>query len=55
MAAYFDEREIRDPKIREADLFGRLPAFVARAMARTSGSLRPNGRCWRCWSGIRRS
>lgn len=37
MAAYFDEREIRDPKIREADLFGRLPAFVARAMARTSG------------------
>jgi phenylacetate-CoA ligase len=37
MAAYFDEWEIRDHKIREADLFGRLPAFVARAMARAPG------------------
>ncbi len=37
MVAYFDEREILDHKIREADLFGRLPVFVARAMARAPG------------------
>lgn len=31
MAAYFDGLETRDQKSREADLFGRLPAFLAHA------------------------
>jgi len=31
MSAYFDELEVRDPAKREADLFSRLPAFLATA------------------------
>ncbi len=40
MAAHFDGLETRDPERREADLFGRLPAFVARAMASAPGLAR---------------
>lgn len=37
MAAHFDGLETRDPKRREADLFGRLPAFLAGATASAPG------------------
>ncbi|GGC86367.1 phenylacetate--CoA ligase family protein [Chelatococcus reniformis] len=32
MSEFFDERETRDPQAREADLFARLPAALARAL-----------------------
>jgi phenylacetate-CoA ligase len=34
LAAYFDTLETREPEQREADLFGQLPDFLARSMAR---------------------
>jgi phenylacetate-CoA ligase len=37
MAAHFDGLETRDPESREADLFGRLPAFLARTTASAPG------------------
>jgi phenylacetate-CoA ligase len=37
MAAHFDGLETQDPESREADLFGRLPAFLARAVADAPG------------------
>ncbi|HEY0571471.1 MAG TPA: phenylacetate--CoA ligase family protein, partial [Enterovirga sp.] len=33
MSEYYDARETRDPAEREADLFGRLPAVIAAAVA----------------------
>jgi phenylacetate-CoA ligase len=40
MAGHFDELEIRDPGRREADLFGRLPAFLKQAIADAPGLAR---------------
>src|SRR5687768_10477209 len=40
MAGHFDELEIRDPGRREADLFGRLPAFLKQAVASAPGLAR---------------
>ncbi|RST84815.1 phenylacetate--CoA ligase family protein [Aquibium carbonis] len=40
MKAYFDELETRDPERREADLFGRLPGFLAGALRRAPGLMR---------------
>ncbi len=37
MSAHFDQAEIRDPAKREAELFERLPDFLAHAMAAASG------------------
>ncbi len=40
MKAYFDELETRDPERREADLFGRLPGFLATAVRKAPGLAR---------------
>jgi phenylacetate-CoA ligase len=40
MAGYFDELETQDPERREADLFGRLPAFLKQAIASAPGLAR---------------
>ena len=40
MKAYFDELETRDPERREADLFGRLPDFLAGAVRKAPGLAR---------------
>ncbi|MCT7377530.1 phenylacetate--CoA ligase family protein [Chelativorans salis] len=37
MGAHFDSLETRDPQQREADLFARLPAFLAAAMEKAPG------------------
>ena len=37
MSEFFDAAEVRDPAEREADLFVRLPAFIAGAMAKAPG------------------
>jgi len=40
MKAYFDDLETRDPERREADLFGRLPGFLAAAIRKAPGLAR---------------
>src|SRR5690606_21977419 len=40
MDQYFDALETRDPAVREADLFARLPGFLAGAKARAPGLAR---------------
>jgi phenylacetate-CoA ligase len=45
MAGYFDEMETQNPDARERDLFGRLPAFLGRAVASAPG--------WARWLGGR--
>ena len=40
MAGYFDELETQDKGRREADLFGRLPAFLKQAIASAPGLAR---------------
>ena len=37
MAGHFDGLETQDHTSRESELFGRLPAFLARAMASAPG------------------